>query len=314
MRIKNNPKIFYLACGLLVEGDRRYDKHDAEIVALADKIRKVQIDKSVVQWFNLAKTGQVDENPYWPRGHAILMAALYMEENENYGINHFSDYLESVNMKDPVGRAEFRDWFSRLPVILTYTEAQFRGFWKEYCEIMFARTSSWMPEIQASRTPIKEFFGAAAPNLVLAPNLFASPFAADFLRFDDNVITLIASKPNVEIMLTEILNAEIAKHHDKFSSFGSKYGLAGFADAAKMKKLGYMQENSSACIADVIEECFVRALSIILAGGDEGRMKRHVSYGFTGLNIISNYFAVHRPKVENLGGFVDIVLEGIVQA
>ncbi|MCL2377330.1 MAG: hypothetical protein FWC76_08065 [Defluviitaleaceae bacterium] len=313
MRIKNNPKIFYLACGLLAEGDRRYDKHDAEIVALADKICAADVDRSVLQWFNLAKTGQVDENPYWPRGHAMLMAVLFMEENEKYGLNQFSDYLESKNMKDPVGRAEFQEWISRLPVILTYTEGVFRGFWKEYCELMFARTSSWMPEIEASRTPIKEFFGVSVPNLVLAPNLFASPFAADFLNFNEKTITLIAGKPNVEIMLNERLHAEIAKHRDKIIAFAESNGLADFANLKKMKEIGYMQGDDAAYIADVIQECFVRVLSIYLAGGIEGRLKSHVSYGFTGLSTIAKYFEIRRPKAENLGDFVDIVLEGMVQ-
>jgi len=318
MRIKNNPRIFYLACGLLAEGDKRYDHNDSEIAALAKKIQKasqeVSLDADIIQWFNLAKTGQVDANPYWPRGHAMLMAVVFTEEGTDLDIDQFIEFLESINMQDPIGPEEFREWIGRLPEILTYAETLFRTFWKEYCEIMFARTSSWMPQIEASRLPLKEFFGKSAPNLVLAPNLFASPFAADFVRIpNDDTVTMIACKPDVESMLHEALHSEIAKYRDKIIAFGEEHSLAAFADAEKMQELGYMQtvDDDPAYTSHIIEECFVRALSATLAGGGEGRLQSHINCGFTGLPTIADYFEEHRPKAANLGDFIDTTLKGM---
>jgi hypothetical protein len=314
MRVKNNPKIFYLACGLLAEGDRRYDRDDAEIAALADKIRKVSLDADILQWFNLAKTGQVKENPYWPRGHAMLMAALFMEEGAKFDINRFTAFLDSINMQDPVGKEEFRQWINRLPEILTYAEGIFRDFWKEYCQIIFARTNSWMPKIEASRRLLKEFFGGI-PNLVLVPNLFADPFAADFVTIRDDTVTVIACKPDIESMLREVFHEEVAKYRDKITVFSEEQGyeLGDFADAEKMRELGYMQ-NSDNIAHVIIEECFVRALSAILAGGGERRLESHVDMGFTGLPAIGNYFREYRPKSDGLGDFIDIVLKGMAKA
>ena len=289
MRIKNNPKIFYLACGLIAEGDRRYDLDDIEITALADKIRKISVQPDILQWFNLAKTGQVEVNPYWPRGHAMMMATLFLDGAE-FDIDRFTAFLESVNMQDPIGEDEFREWIGRLPEILTYSESIFRDFWKEYCEIMFARTTGWAPEIEASRQPLKEFFGRSnMPNLVFAPNLFASPFAADFVHFD-NIVTMIACKPDVENVLQEVLRARVAEHSEKIAAF--------------------CEEHSN---EHVTEECFVRTLSTILAGGGEGRMQSHVNCGFIGVPAIAKYFEEHRPKAENLGDFIDIALKGMTQ-
>ena len=293
MRIKNNPKIFYLACGLLAEGDRRYDSGDTEIAALAEKIRKatsgVSLDTDILQWFNLAKTGQVEENPYWPRGHAMMMAVLFSDDTE-LDIDRFVTFLENVNMQDPIGEDEFRQWIGRLPEVLAYTENIFRSYWKEYCKIMFVRTNSWMSELEASRKPLKEFFGRGnILNLVLIPNLFASPFAADFVRQGD-IVNMIACKPDIERMLQEVLRDIIAEYEGKISAFCEEHG------------------------DDLItQECFVRALSTILSVGGEGRMQVHVNCGFTSLPIIAKHFEEHRPNVDDLGNFIDIVLKGMVE-
>ena len=294
MRIKNNPKIFYLACGLLAEGDRRYDSDDAEIAALAEKIQKAapeaSLDAEILQWFNLAKTGQVEKNPYWPRGHAMMMATLFLNGKE-LDIDHFVEFMETVNMQDPIGEEEFRQWLGRLPEVLAYTENVFRGLWKEYCKIMFVRTNSWMPEIEASRKPLKEFFGRGnIPNLVMLPNLFAGPFAADFVRQGDDII-MIACKPDIERILQEALRDIIAKYEEKIAAF-------------------YEERDDD---EPVTQECFVHALSTILAGGGEGRVQAHVNCGFANLPAIIKYFEKHRPDADNLGDFIDIVLKGMVE-
>ncbi|MDR2182606.1 MAG: hypothetical protein LBE55_00355 [Clostridiales bacterium] len=291
MRIKNNPNIFYLACGLLVDGDRRYDQNDAEIAALAGKIcddaSRDALDADILQWFNLAKAGQVETNPYWPRGHAMMMAVLFAD-GADFDIDRFMEFLKGINILDPVGQDEFREWIGHLPEILAYSEGIFRGFWKEYCEIMFARRAGWAPEIEASRLPLKEFFGCGnMPNLVLAPNLFADPWHADFVHNPEGTVVLIAAKPDVESMLHETLRAKIAEHSEKIAVFYKEHG----------------EEY-------VTEECFVRALSTILAGGKKGRVQSHVNCGFVGVPTIVDFFEKHRPNADNLGDFIDSVLKG----
>ena len=296
MRIKNNPKIFYLACGLLAEGDMRYDKNDVEVAALADKIqrasREASLDAEILQWFNLAKTGQIEPNPYWPRGQAMMMAIFFTDDSNKLDIDQLMTFLESTDIKDPIGDDEFREWIGRLPEVLAYTESIFRVFWKEYCKIIFVRTGNWMPEIEASRKPLKEFFGKNPPNLVLAPNLFADPFSADFVRCDDDAVILIACKPDIERMLQEALRGVIAKYDEKF---------------AAVCEDGDEGEEHSKALAT--QECFIRALSTILAGGDQGRIQSHVNSGFTSVPAIAKCYEKHRPKADSLGDFIDIVFE-----
>ncbi|MCL2574341.1 MAG: hypothetical protein FWE34_07320 [Defluviitaleaceae bacterium] len=321
MRIKNYPKIFYLTCGLLADGDRRYDRSDTDVAALAEKIHRaaqeVSLDADVLQWFNLAKTAQVDGNPYWPRGHAMLIAALYEEDSARLDIDQFMESLEKAGMTDPVGAKEFREWISRLPEILTYTESMFRGFWKEYCEIMFARTNAWMAEVEASRLPLKEFYGTRTPSLILAANLFANPFVADFVRppnHEEEALIVIASKPDVENMLQEALRDKVAAHKKKIAAFCKTNGVAGFVDEEKMKDIGYIREGDITTMVHTMEDCFVRALSTILAGGGMGRMKSHINIGFSGLPAIAEYYEEHRPKAIRLGEFIDAVLEGMASS
>jgi len=317
MRIKNNPKIFYLACGLLAVGDTRYDHADAEVAALAGKIceasQDAALDENILAWFGASKTEQVEVNPYWPRGHAMLAATLFINDDADFNIDQFMEFTNNINMIDPIGKENFRNWISRLPEVLEYIEDNFRVFWKEYCKIIFDRTAGWAPAIEASRRPLRDFFGRdSIPNMVLAPNLFASPFSADFVRLDDTII-VIACKPDVESILHEALHAEVAKCRGSITTFGEEHGVASFADAEKMQELGYMIDDEAASIAHVIEECFVRALSSILAYGNEGRLQIHVDCGFTGLPTIAKHFEKHRPTNESLGDFIDIVLKGVVE-
>jgi len=217
----------------------------------------------------------------------MLMAVLFADDG-GLDIDQFLEFLEGINMKDPIGEDEFREWIGRSPEILTYIEDVFRGFWNEYCRIMLARTPQWAPKIEASHRPLKEFFGRGnVPNLVLAPNLFASPFATDFVKLE-GATAMIACKPDVENILQEVLRDSVGLHSKKIAVFCEEYGDEY-----------------------VTQECFVRALSTILAGGGEGRMQSHVNCGFVGVPTIAKYFEEHRPKAENLTDFIETVLKGM---
>jgi len=198
MRIKNNPKIFYLACGLLVAGDRQYDQADAEVAALVEKIQETAVDADILQWFDLEKA------------HDIMVSTLLVEDGQDFDVDRIMVFLSNVNRFSPIDQEGSRKWLARLPEILTYLEGVFRGFWKEYCALMFARTNSWMPEIEASRKLLKEFFGREnIPGMMLAANLFASSSVAGFLRLPDGTVCMIGSRPDIEGMLQEVMRPKL---------------------------------------------------------------------------------------------------------
>jgi len=297
MRIKNNPKIFYLACGLLANGYTQYDHDDAEIVALAKKIQEAAqqatLDAEIMQWFDSEAAGQ-----------AMQMAAVYTEDAKTSNLNDIVASMESI----------------------------FRGFWKEYCGIMFARTNGWMPEIEAARRPLREFFGRDnIPNMVLSANLFASPGSTDFVNISDggaDTTIHIACKPDMEGILRGVLRTTLTQHSEKIVAFCVDNSAKAFVDAEKMQELGYIlvvevdddgedgePEHDIAETTTIsplaIEECFARALSTVLTGGSDERQQLHIGEGFTALADIVKYYEEHRPRADSLGDFIDIVLKGV---
>ena len=79
-----------------------------------------------------------------------------------------------------------------------------------------------------------------------------------------------------------------------------------------MVKFGYMVDNSVASVAHVIEECFVRAVSVVLANKDENRLQTHAEYGCDGVPFIAGQFKYIRPTLDNFGIFIDAVLKKMI--
>jgi hypothetical protein len=60
--------------------------------------------------------------------------------------------------------------------------------------------------------------------------------------------------------------------------FAEKHGLSKFANREKMIEFGYMEDDSAASITHVIEECFVRAVAVVLAEKGNERLQLHTEY------------------------------------
>jgi hypothetical protein len=74
MKVENNRYLFYILIGLISSGANAYDHNDVDISSLAERIGKLKISDDIKTWFSRAKTGQVEVNPYWPRGSAVATA------------------------------------------------------------------------------------------------------------------------------------------------------------------------------------------------------------------------------------------------
>ena len=121
MKIENNRNLFYTLVGLVTAGANAYDHNDYVISALAERICGLDISDDIKTWFTRARTGQVEVNPYWPRGSALTTACFYID-NEYFNIDAFFTFFESVDVPDPIGTDDFRKWIINLPVILSYLE------------------------------------------------------------------------------------------------------------------------------------------------------------------------------------------------
>jgi len=114
-------------------------------------------------------------------------------------------------------------------------------------------------------------------------------------------------------MLHETLHTVVAVYREKIMAFSRKYGLMGFADREKMIEFGYMVDDSDESITHVIEECFVRATSVVLANKSDERLLAHAAYGCDGVPLIASFFKSMRPTVKDMGTFIDAVLLNIAE-
>lgn len=138
--------------------------------------------------------------------------------------------------------------------------------------------------------------------MVFCPNLFAH-YSADFVHIENRILT-IAAVPDVETMLHETLHSAMAQYQKEIISFAVKYGLSSFANREKMLQYGYMNDESSAALSHVIEECFVRAFSVVLAGRSERRLQFHAEYGCDSVPYIASQIIKMSPTIKTLGKFV----------
>ena len=308
MNVENNRSLFYVAAGLVSSGADAYDHNDAEISALVKQICELALSENMQSWFARARTGQVEVNPYWPRGSAIATACFFVE-NGHFDVDACFSFFDSAGaMADPIGADDFRAWISDLPKVLSYFETLpvIRPLWEEYSRIAGNRMSAWELMIDRAVKKAHEFFGENVPEMTFAPNLFAA-YSTDFVHVGNKIIT-IASEPDVESMLHEVLHTVVAVYRAQIAAFAGQHGLCGFANCYKMIEFGYMVDDSAASVARAIEECIVRAVSVVLANKNDERLQSHVEYGFDGVPFIAEQFKIIRPTHEGFAGFIDAVL------
>jgi len=223
-------------------------------------------------------------------------------------IDAFFSFLDDAAFSDPIGIDDFRAWISDLPKVLLHmdTVPVIQSLWDEYLQIIDVRMPKWACVIDQEIDAAQGFFGENAPEMSFAPNLFAA-YSTDFVRIG-NRITTIAADPDVESMLHETLHTVVAAYRDKIMDFSEKYGLAGFADRDKIMEFGYMEDDSAASITHVIEECFVRAVSVVLAAKSDERLRVHAAYGCDSVPFIASQFKDMRPTISEFGSFVNTVL------
>ena len=303
MDMDYNSKLFAMAAGLVASGYDLYDAANADgILDLARDVGQITLDEHIYRWFKAAKTGQVAVNPYWPRGHVAIMATYFCKD-EAIDLAGFMEFYDKLGIADPVGRDGFCDWLAQLPQVLAYMQGKMERFLARYWALVGSCMPRWLPMLEQSRKAAADFFGDNAPQLIFAPNLLFSPYATDFVRVGGKIV-VIATAPDAESVLHEALHDAVGLHRDKIIAFAEKHGLGGLVEFDKMMALGYMHDDSAASCARAIEECIVRAVSVMLARGGKERLKAHAADGFVGVLRTGDLFGQIRPSVRGLGGFI----------
>jgi hypothetical protein len=277
--ITPNPALFLVNIGLIHAGADFQSREDTQIIALVDEIHLLKLPADVTAWFHKARTGQVEVNPFYPRGSDLAVACFFLQDGQlNYDV--FYSFLEECGTNDPIGASDFRQWMKRFPEILSIVQAlpDIIPLWHKYETITADRSGQWSEKISTAQSALHTCYDKNAPTLAFCPNLFHQ-YLADFVRQADQLV-VIASEPSIESMLHEALHPLFASCRDLFLAYAENHGIALFADEAAMRNMGYMADTSVASKVPVFEECFVRALSVALSGCESERIAFHRDCGF----------------------------------
>jgi len=287
-KIEYNQEIYATTCGLIISGYDLYDKSNDTLHSFIQEIYALDIHEEVCNWFKQARTGQVEVNPYWPRGFALLSAAYFVSSEGYFNLENFMNFFDNTGIEDPISRQDFRGWISAFPHMLGLMKNKTAGLWKKYCKILDGFKSEYLDAVNKANDISRDFFGENAKDLIFVPNPLFSPNATDFVHIGEK-IAVIGHSCDVESMLHESLHVELAKYRDKFTNLVSTHGIKKFANPSKMSELGYKNESA------IIEECFVRAISTILSSGDAMRLSAHANQGFTSVSLIGQHFISMHP-------------------
>ena len=309
MYIENNRFLFLAGVGLTASGSEGYARDDTDVLNIVRMIHAADFSDHIIKWFARARTGQIEVNPYWPRGSCLMCACFFVNNEFHFDNDLYFTFLESTGIiNDPISIEDFKKWISGIASSLQLLNGHsvITALWNEYCRIIENRSSEWSGMVEKAVSAAKGFFGNDAPEMIFSPYLFTQ-YSADFIRIG-NRITTISSIPDAETMLHETIHTAIAKHRAAITAFADAYGLAGFANKVKMIEFGYMENESSSSIAHVIEECFVRAFATVLSGGNEERLQFHARYGCDSVPFIASRIHSDHPSYQELGNFVANIL------
>ncbi|MCL2497912.1 MAG: hypothetical protein FWF06_04775 [Symbiobacteriaceae bacterium] len=298
-----NQQLFYVNIGLLHCGAKAYDPKDKAMVALVHAIQELELPPHLIAWFAQARTGQVEVNPFWPRGSQGVVACFFLT-GDIFPTQSYLDFIASTGVPDPIGNQEFRLWIAQLPKVLGEV-AELPGvqaLWEQYQAILQTRMSSWEDMLEEAHKKAATLSGDSLPKFSFAPNLFAI-YSADYITGEESVLTIAAS-PDAESILHEVLHPLLTPYRQQLVRYAELHGLTGFADEEKMRYYGYLTDNSLGAQVRVLEECLVRALAVVLAGKGEERLLAHAAYGCSAVPRLAALFTELQPTRQNFGEFL----------
>jgi aminoglycoside phosphotransferase (APT) family kinase protein len=297
--ITNSRELFLVNIGLIHVGANFHNPADGQISQLIENIRALDLPTEVTDWFSKARTGQVEVNPFYPHG-SNLAAACFFLQDWKLDNDAFYSFLEECGTCDPIGESDFRTWMERFSEVLSHM-LSLPGvipLWQEYENLVADRSEQWRDMVVCSQNLINGCYGSNAPELAFCPNLF-NQYLADFV-LSDNRIIVIAAEPNAEAMLHEALHPLIAECRPLFMEYAEKHDITLFADEAAMLRMGYMADASAESKVHILEESFVRALSVTLSGNGSERADFHKNSGFCLTAYLAERFGESEINRDNI--------------
>ena len=278
MHININRHLFAVYWGLFSSGYDLMDKGDPFIRRICDRIGQAAVPPSVASYFALARTGGEGANPYYPRG-SDLSAACFFQQKTLEEYIEFLSFCDSPSLHDP----GFLPWILSLPPLLRIIEekAGFESLFQEYRQEALTRFACVDAAMEEITGVLKDNGLYQDVFLCFAPNLLQSPYLVDY-ALADNTLYIIGAVFSRTAVLHEYLHLLLHDRKAFFLQMAGEKELSHFADAALLRRLGYLPDDSLSSRAHALEDCFIRSLSGVLAGeksaGDYVRTQKELGF------------------------------------
>ncbi|MDD5190649.1 MAG: hypothetical protein PHE50_06385 [Dehalococcoidales bacterium] len=288
------------------------DKSDLEIQHLVKAINTIDFGNNIIQYFSKARTNRYPVNPYWPRGSCITAASFFINEDNKW--QNFDDYLafeKSANTSREFENPDFTRWIAQLPDFIKGIKnfKEYQGIWSAYQQLLTVSLPVYSSILAETERRINAF-NQGSPNdaqVVFAPNLLQSPFAADNVSKNDTVF-VVTTRPEISILIHEYLHPIFRQHRDLLIILIGTTDFNLMADTGKMAANGYLWDESIEAKLRVLEESLVRGISLALATGNADESPIMASWqadqGFILVPAIIQQAKIQPPTQNNLAEFL----------
>jgi hypothetical protein len=323
--IEPNKELFTAYAGLTAAGYDLADKNDEDIAGLCRHIREMHYPQSVIDYFANARTNQNKVNPYWPRGSLLSSACFFISGKRTSRYETFEDLLQFVHSLHNINQKEINDevinWLQQLPRFIDVITSNdgFDELWRKYRRIIDMRMENYTKVLDLADQGIRDFGTNSSlkfPDILFSPNLLQSPYLADFVTKGNNLF-IIKTAPDILSIIHESLHSVISLQREYFKEYVRKHDFAKIADAGKLSSSGYMWNESEESMINVLEESFVRGISIAVTAkvSDFKQIDNYVRWdlaaGLKLVPIVVQHARNNMPDSENIRDFVNGVMDSV---
>ena len=323
--IELNRTLFTVYIGLIISGYDLTDKNDEEIAGLRNRILNLDYSGKIVDYFTFAKSNHNQLNPYWPRGSILAAASFFISLTKFPRYETFDDFIQFERSVTNFSREELNDdvigWLRELPVYIDLLTGNdfFPAMWEDYQKVICSRLENYNKVLKKADKTIQDFYMGPQPkkqNIIFSPNLLQSPYIADFVTIEDTLI-VIKTYPDILSILHEFLHQEIKPFRNFFSEYTRVHDFYKIAEVSKLLASGYMWNKSEESFINMLEESFVRGLSIAMTvktsklALKEAYLNSDLNAGFTLVPEITRNAVNKMPNHNNLRNFISGTLDSL---
>jgi hypothetical protein len=279
----------------------------------------------VIDYFACARSNPKNVNPYWPRGSLLSAACYFISGNKLARYETFDDFLQFVHSLHNIDQKEINDdvikWLQQLPRYIDSITSNdgFDERWETYQRLIDIRSENYIKTLELAEKSINGFSAGSKlnfPDIIFSPNLLQSSYLADFVT-KGNKIIIIKTSPDILSIIHESLHSIISLQREYFREYVRKHDFAKIADAGKLSSSGYMWNESEESRINVLEESFVRGISIAMTAkvSNFKQIDNYVRWDLTaGLKLVPIVVQQAKNKMpdsENIREFVNSVMDAI---